>query len=134
MVKKSPMRFTDTKELKLIVYETLDHSITDWIDEKMDTIITNESAKDLYLTYSLLSHKINWDKLLEVEKLENNKLSKYLRAQNASTLQLARIYMLSKVLEENSGYFQSRVANLIQVADKACLLYTSDAADDLLCV
>ncbi len=113
------MRFTDTKELKSIVYETLDHSITDWIDEKMDTIITNESAKDLYLTYSLLSHKINSDKLLEVEKLENNKLSKYLRAQNASTLQLARIYLLSKVLEENSGYFQSKAANLIQVADKA---------------
>lgn len=113
------MGFTDTKELKSIVYETLDHSITDWIDGKMDTIITDESAKDLYLAYSLLSHKINPDKLLEVENLENVKLSKYLRVQNTSILQLARIYLLSKVLKENSGYFQSKVANLIQVADTA---------------
>ncbi len=113
------MRFTETKELKSIVYETLDHSITDWIDEKLNTIISNESAKDLYLAYSLLAHKINSDKLLVVKNLENLKLSKYLSIQNTSTLQLARIYLLSKVLEENGGYFQSKVANLIQVADKA---------------
>ncbi|SDE79204.1 hypothetical protein SAMN05421636_107272 [Pricia antarctica] len=113
------MRFTETKELRSIVYETLDHSITDWIEEKLNTIISNESAKDLYLAYSLLAHKINSDKLLVVKNLENLKLSKYLSIQNTSTLQLVRIYLLSKVLEENGGYFQSKVANLIQVADKA---------------
>lgn len=113
------MGFTDTKELKSIVYANLDHATTDWIDEKLDAIISSESAKDLYLAYSLLAHKINSDKVLEVKYLDNDKLSKYVRIQNASILQLARIYLLSKVLEENSGYFQPKVANLIQVADKA---------------
>ncbi len=113
------MRFTDTKELKLIVYETLHEATTDWIDEKIDIIIAKESAKDLYLTYSLLSHKIIADKLLDVKNIDNENLRKYLSIQSATILQLARIYLLSKVLEENSGYFQSKVANLIQVADKA---------------
>ncbi len=113
------MGFTDTKELKSIVYRTLDKATTDWIDQKIATIIANESAKDLYLTYSLLSHKISSDKLLDVKDIDNKNLSKYLRIQSATILQMSRIYLLSKVLEESSEYFESKVANLIQVADTA---------------
>ncbi len=111
------MTFTDTKELKSIVYKTLNDSTIDWIEEKMDIIIANDSAKDLYLTYSLLSHKINSDILLDLENLDNDSLSQYLSIQKASTLQMVRIYLLSSVLEENGEYFQPKVANLIQVAD-----------------
>lgn len=111
------MGFTEAKELKSIVYETLNDSTRDWIDGKIDVIISNESAKDLYLTYSLLSHKISSDKSLNVKIIANDVLSEYVSIQKASTLQMARIYLLSKVLEENGGYFQPKVANLIQVAD-----------------
>ena len=41
----------------------------------------------------------------------------YLIAQNADLLQIARIYLLIRVLESDKAYFSTKVANLIQVAD-----------------
>lgn len=111
------MRFTDLEELKVLLDANLDSSAIRWIDEKLDGILDATSAKDLYMAYSLMGSKINSTKELDLNKLNNKKLSHYLKAQNATILQVARIYMLSSVLEENGTYFQPKVANLIQVAD-----------------
>ncbi len=111
------MGFTDTKELKSILDKTIDASTSAWMHAKLKAIIDATSAKDLYLTYSLLGDKIKSGKHLDFKTINNDNLSNYLSVQNANVLQIARIYLLSKVLEENSAYFQPKVANLIQVAD-----------------
>jgi len=112
------MAFTDSKALKSILEAHLDGSTNAWIQDKLDVIVNGKSAKDLYLAYSLLANKIEKDKKLDFKAVSNSKLSDYLRKKNATPLQVARIYLLSKTLEENKAYFQSKVANLIQVADK----------------
>lgn len=96
---------------------TIDGAIGAWLQEKINKIIDTTSAKDLYLTYSLLGNKIKRGEPLDVKMIDNDRLSNYLSTHNANALQLARIYLLSKVLKENSTYFQPKVANLIQVAD-----------------
>ncbi|MGB6152017.1 MAG: EboA domain-containing protein [Pricia sp.] len=116
------MRFGDTKALKELLDTHLDASIISWIEEKLKGIIETASAKDLYMAYSLLSVEINPVKKLDAKGLNDKKLSNYLEAQKADTLQIARIYLLSKVLEENSAYFQPKVSNLIQVADSSELV------------
>jgi hypothetical protein len=111
------MAFTESSELKSILDENLDAETKVWIHEKLNTIIDTASAKDLYMAYSLLANRIKSGKKLDYNSIENEKLSDYLRVQEADTLQMARIYLLSKVLEENHSHFQPKAANLIQVAD-----------------
>ena len=111
------MGFTNTKELKSILDKNIDAQTNVWIHEKLDRIIDTASAKDLYMAYSLLAKKIKSDKNLDISSIDDEKLHNYLRVQNANALQMARIYLLSKVLEENSSHFQPKVTNLIQVAD-----------------
>lgn len=111
------MRFSDTEALKVLLDANLDTSTTTWIQEKLNGILGAASAKDLYMAYSLSANKIKYSKKLDISSLDNEKISGYLKVQKADILQISRIYLLSKVLEENGNYFQSKVANLIQVAD-----------------
>lgn len=105
-----------SQELKYLLEHNLDVSTNLWIQEKLDKIIESASAKELYLAYSLLANKVDSKKTM-IFDTENKVLKNYLEVQNANGLQIARIYMLAKVLEENSIYFQPKVANLIQIAD-----------------
>lgn len=111
------MGFADSAALKGVLDANLDASTMTWIAEKLNGILEANSAKDLFMAYSLLGAKIDSDKELDVSGLNNEKLSNYLNVQKADGLQVARIYILLKVLEENGTYFQPKVANLIQVAD-----------------
>ncbi len=105
-----------SEELKYLLEYNLEVSINLWIQEKLDKIIESASAKELYLAYSLLTNKVDSQKAM-VFDTGNKVLKDYLEVQNANALQISRIYMLSKVLEENSTYFQAKVANLIQISD-----------------
>ena len=105
-----------TQELEKLLTSNLDVNTNLWIQEKLHLITASVSAKDLYLTYSLLANKIGDAELISLD-IENIELKKYLKIQQASILQIARIYVLIKVLEQNAEYFQPKVANLIQVAD-----------------
>ena len=111
------MALTDSNELKKILDTHLDAPIRAWMEEKLDTIIATKSAKDLYLAYSLTANKIEEDKPLEYKEVSNLELRDYLKVQNASFLQVARIYLLSAALEGNRDYFRPKVANLIKLAD-----------------
>ena len=113
------MKFSDTEALKILLDANLDSATIHWIEEKIDEILSAASAKDLYMAFSLLGNKINNLKLLDVTILNNDKLSNYLMRHEATALQISRMYLLSKVLEENTSYFKTKVANLIQVADTA---------------
>lgn len=105
------------QELHAILKANLDAATNSWVQEKLDKIIDTASAKDLYLTYSIVAERVKSEKPLDIKTINNETLRNYLRVQNANALQIARMYLLLKVLEENSAYFQPKVANLIQVAD-----------------
>lgn len=120
--RRNNMKFTNTdQELQSLLKSNLNEAQTSWLQAKIDTIINTESAKELYLTYSLLASKVDKTKVLAIE-VQNEALADYLNEQHADTLEVARIYLLSIVLIENSNYFQSKVANLIQVADSGELV------------
>ena len=111
------MERNNIKALKKVLDTNLDAATVSWLEERLQAILKENSAKNLYMAYSLLSAKINTDKSLDVSVLKDAKLRNYLKVQNADTLQIARMYLLTRVLEKNSDYFVPKVANLIQVAD-----------------
>ncbi len=103
-------------QLLELLNENIPVGIQDWIAEKKEKIVSSASAKELYLTYSLLAGKIANSEVLSLPE-EGNAITAYLEMHEATTLELARIYLLVCVLEENNVYFSPKVANLIQVAD-----------------
>ncbi|MGB5818318.1 MAG: EboA domain-containing protein [Saonia sp.] len=102
--------------LETIVKSNVDRETMDWLQEKIKTVITEESTKDLYLTYSLIAAKTSKERNLNIS-LDNADLELYLKDQDATVQELSRIYLLIQVLEANHSFFTSKVANIIQVAD-----------------
>lgn len=88
----------------------------DWLEEKINQIVSNQSTKDLYLTYSLIPSKIDLVVDLNLSP-SGSDLAKYLVVHGANSHQVARIYLLSSVLEANKAFFASKVAKIIEVAD-----------------
>ncbi|HDZ15709.1 hypothetical protein LCGC14_1441460 [marine sediment metagenome] len=113
------MRLADTATLKKVLNSNIESSTMKWIEDRLYGIVEEKSAKNLFMTYSLLASKVKASKELIFSNLNNDRLTNYLSLQKANNLQVARIYLLSRVLEENNDYFQSKVANLIQVADSS---------------
>ena len=111
------MQYKNTGEtLKEIIAQHVPSEINNWIQEKLNKIIATTSAKELYLSYSLLSGKIDKSKPINFGD-ETSELTSYLNAHGANLLQVCRIYLLVRALEENANYFTPKVANLIQLAD-----------------
>ena len=111
------MQHLDTrKELSKILGDSLAEETHTWIEDKLDLIIESKSARELYLCYSLIASKIGSDIKPKTQGV-NQKLAEYLITQEADMLQIARIYLLIRVLESDKAYFSTKVANLIQIAD-----------------
>ncbi|MBT2161663.1 EboA domain-containing protein [Zobellia barbeyronii] len=104
------------QELQSLLNSNLDAATDSWLQSKLEQITSSSSTKDLYMTYSLLASKIDSDTVLNLSS-DTDEVTQYLRTQNATTLQIARIYLLIKVLKANGDFFVPKVANLIQVAD-----------------
>ena len=111
------MQFKNTGDtLGVILKQNASPEVGQWIQQKLEHILSNTSAKDLYLTYSLLSGKVTKEKSVILETANEN-LSGYLKAQNANLLEISRIYLLVRVLETNPDFFTPKVSKLIQLAD-----------------
>jgi hypothetical protein len=111
------MQHLDTrKQLSKILGDSLSEDTLTWVENKLDLIIKSKFAKELYLSYSLIAGKIDPAKKPRIQGI-NQELKEYLIAQNADLLQIARIYLLIRVLESDIAYFSTKVANLIQVSD-----------------
>lgn len=89
-----------------------------WLLSKIKNIVETESTKDLYLTYSLIPTKIKTTDQLSFPE-DSDGLGCYLGLQDVNLQQIARIYLLFKVLEAKEEFFKSKVANIIEVADKS---------------
>lgn len=106
-----------TLQLEQILSANLDQDEQDWLMAKIEQIIAEQSAKDLYMTYSLIATRIKSDNKLNFTS-DKGDLQLYLEVQAANIQEIARIYLLSKVTEVGPEYFMPKVANIIQVADK----------------
>ncbi len=87
-----------------------------WLSTKVEEIIVERSTKKLYLTYTLCSSKIDKTRI-DFDGFEQDSIVNHLRIKNANTLELARIFLLIKILEVEHVFFKDKVVNLIQVAD-----------------
>ncbi len=102
--------------LESALNRSLDANVNTWLQEKIEIICDQKSTKELYLTYSLLASKLRNDGGIHLT-IDDDALKGYLESQKATPLQMARIYLLVRVLEENRPFFEPKVANIIQVAD-----------------
>ncbi|TFG77536.1 MAG: hypothetical protein E4H26_03280 [Flavobacteriales bacterium] len=109
-----------SEQLISVIRDNLDTETIDWLLEKLEVILISDSAKDLYLTYTLIAAKVSARTDIVYQK--DTEIIGYLKAQEANLHQIVRIFLLAKVLEEKPTYFTAKVANLIQVADTAELV------------
>ncbi|MCM4151261.1 hypothetical protein DHD05_06640 [Arenibacter sp. N53] len=105
-------------QLLKILEDNVDKENRQWLLSKIESIVETESTKDLYLTYSLVPTKIKTEKDLSL-LLDDKELKAYLEVQQANLQQIARIFLLYKVLEAKEDFFKAKVANIIEVADKS---------------
>ncbi len=111
------MYFKETGiQLSKIIESNLDTVAKYWLVEKIDATIQSKSTKDLYLTYSLIASKIALDNDFDISEVADD-LKEYIQTQNGNIQQIARMYLLRKVLEADEDFFSKKVANIIEVAD-----------------
>ena len=87
-----------------------------WLNDKIKKLEENKSVRDLFMSYSLLASKFDKDTKLQIQNSDSEALI-FLTSHNANLLEVARIYLLIKVLEIDRDFYGPKVANIIQVAD-----------------
>ncbi|MDH3698369.1 MAG: EboA domain-containing protein [Flavobacteriaceae bacterium] len=110
-----------SKEVENVIRGNISDETFQWLIKRLETIISQKSGKDLFMTYSLLSAKIPDNDLL-ILTFQESLFNSLLNRQHAKILELARIYLLMRVLEADGETFTPKVATLIQVADKGELV------------
>ncbi|WP_100611663.1 EboA domain-containing protein [Confluentibacter lentus] len=105
-----------SEDLKTVIDYNYTSDLSDWLEDKINHIISNKSTKDLYLTYSLIASKIDVNRALLMPN-EGSEIFQYLLNHHTNYLELGRIYILAKVLEADKDFFTSKVSNIIQIAD-----------------
>lgn len=103
------------EQLWAILQKNIADQANAWLKGKIKGICEDRSTKDLYLTYSLIGSKVADIQLLEIPA--ESALKDYLILQKANCRQMARIYLLIRVLEYDHAFFSPKVSNIIQVAD-----------------
>lgn len=87
-----------------------------WLTEKTQKLESDKSVRDLFMTYSLLASKFDKSTTFKVANADEGTLE-FLTSRDANLLEVARIYLLIKVLEIDTEFYGPKVANIIQVAD-----------------
>lgn len=91
-----------------------------WLEEQLGSILESQNVSGLYLFYSLLGSRIESVEIVLNESKAPLKV--YLRKQKVNQLELARIYLLIRVLEADFDYFAPKVAKIIELADRSELI------------
>ena len=103
-------------DVEQVVRANLSEDTYGWLQTRLNETMEAQSARELFMMYSMLSSRIT-DRDPLILTLQESPFNSYLIRQHARILELARVYVLMRVLEENPDYFTSKVATLIQVAD-----------------
>jgi hypothetical protein len=102
--------------LSEVIKKNGDEATATWLEDRISKTIGEKSTKDLYLTYSLIATKFKKKENLALF-FEDSELRDYLEIQKANSQQMARTYLLIRVLKADEVFFAPKVANIIQVAD-----------------
>lgn len=123
-----------TRTIEAVLSKNLDQDIMQWLQQRVEAIVAAKTARELFLGYSMLSQKIEADPVNY--KGGENEILQYLTRHSADRRQLARFYLLARVLEEDANFFTPKVSQLIQVGDTGemqtflrYLYYLPQAAD-----
>ena len=103
-------------QLLKIIESNSAEEVKKWLEEKIAVIIKDQSSKELYLTYSLIAAKIKAEDDFNIS-IDDTKLKKYILVQKGNIQQIARIYLLIRVLNADTNFFATKVANIIEIAD-----------------
>jgi len=109
-----PQQIAD--KLKFYAKRCLDKDAQQWLDEKIETIVTEEAVRSFFLTYTLLAEKVHSTQVLIEEETE---IDLYFDKQQVNTLEIARIYYLNSILAAKPDVFIPHVSKIIQVADSS---------------
>ncbi|PIB25251.1 hypothetical protein BFP75_09455 [Maribacter sp. 4G9] len=88
----------------------------EWLTEKTQKLEADKSVRDFFMSYSLLAAKFGKNTKLQIDSADDEVLN-FLTERDANLLEVARIYLLMKVMEIDTDFYGSKVANIIQVAD-----------------
>lgn len=111
-----------SETLRQLLFANLDPVLEQWISDKLNAAIQNQSARELFLTYTLLGRKFP---KMQVEVSDGNHRSEalqYLKNQKITLDQLGRIYLLNAALESQPEFFVPKISTLMQVADTGELI------------
>ncbi len=81
-------------------------SIT-WLNQRISKIENSKSGRDLFMTYSLLSSKFDSNEPIDFDSDKNVLVESFVK-NNASLLEVSRIYLLIKVLEIDFNYYSAK--------------------------
>ncbi|MDC6352051.1 EboA domain-containing protein [Zeaxanthinibacter sp. PT1] len=101
--------------LAKILSLNLDQDTSEWWQKQLQQLKESPSARQLYLTYSLLGSKLAGDNPEYPGK--SSPETEYLKLQGANTMQVARIYLLVYALETDREFYLPKVQKLIELAD-----------------
>ncbi len=87
-----------------------------WIFDKIDLIVQELSVKKFYMAYTHCASKVE-KRVLDFKGFDENKTVAHLKEKGANTLELARTFMLVRILESNFDFFEDKVRNIIGIAD-----------------
>lgn len=105
-----------SERIKEALGKQADQSSLSWLNEKIEKLEADKSVRNLFMTYSLLASKFDKNTKLLHEGSDSGPMD-FLTSRNANLLEVARIYLLIRVLEIDKDFYGTKVANIIQVAD-----------------
>ncbi|MDA8685817.1 EboA domain-containing protein [Robiginitalea sp.] len=125
-----------SETLRKLLFANLEPVLQEWLTDKLVSAINPPSARDLFLTYTLIGRKFTKNQVVIEEEFSDSATFIYLKHHQITLDQLARIYVLNAALESEPEYFVPKIGTLMQVADTGeliaflrylCVLQRADA-------
>ncbi|RNC88598.1 MAG: hypothetical protein ED555_13260 [Allomuricauda sp.] len=111
------MQKTIKDSLLTLVEDNLEGERRDWFFGRLAAVLEADSARSLFMTYSLCSSKLENRSLSKIHT-SDKQLNAYLSLHQMTQIELGRVSIIVAALHENPVFFTPKVQNLIQVADK----------------
>ncbi len=104
------------EELSEIVKYYFETTKKEWLFEKIKGITTDQSSRELFISFSLCGTKLS-DEEIPWDRPKNNALTRFFSERGATELEVGRITLLTVAIESDSDFFVPKVQQLLQIAD-----------------
>lgn len=102
--------------LRGLLSRSADPNALDWLESRLQEILDPPSARNLFLTYSLIGRTFP-DREVQGIDAETSEIQAYMGRHAIREGELARVYLLARALVSDPEYFTPKVRQLAQVAD-----------------